>query len=341
MKIPLDRADLRLVYSSNPDAAIKVASLNHENTELAESDDPEELESFEALIELAHAASTPLADATQETIEIEKEETSWVSCVSCGRPLAPSAEKIIQCRACGASNPVPEPVRTGVEAEGALAETRVRTDDAVQGLLDQPRPLRVNLALWLCSIPVVVTWPVLGAFFDEFYQCRGVFHWTHGIPIFFGGVGLSVGGLMFVRAQIEGRIAHRVLVTAFRASRPTAPGAPWTCGQCGGPLPEIGRDRVVVRCLYCRTDQILGVDLPGRVLPARQNARDLENELRYRTDRRRRYRRLGTAAIGIALLGGLLLREPLRIAFAAPSRNTKCVQTPTDITPAPNPGPSP
>jgi DNA-directed RNA polymerase subunit RPC12/RpoP len=335
-KIPRDKAYLRMEYATEPDAVISVGTLLYNYDTLAEADDPEELRSLEAIVDIAwpDGADDPIEETNaRERAEQNPEESGGIACASCGAPARPTADETTRCRACGASQAVPDDVRAAVDAERALAEARVRSDRAVRGLLHQPRPWRVNLALALCSIPVVVTWPVLGAFFDEFYQCREVFQWTHGIPVFLGGLGISSGGLMFVRAQIEGRIAHRVLVTAFRASRPKNAGEPWTCGHCGGPLPDVGEERVVVRCVYCRTDQILGVDLPGRVDPAQAQVRDLEHELGYRMARRQRYRWLGVGAVAAALLGGAILREPLSVAFAQPSRNTRCVNPPPEPSP--------
>lgn len=324
-KIPRDQAYLRMQYVSDTDAIIAAGALVYENLTLAEADDPDELRSLEAIVDLA----APIAHA--ESIDstgwrfTNADESAWIACSTCGAPMAPSSDAETDCRACGARQCMPDSVRTSVDAERELANARVRSDHAVQGLLAQPRPWRVNLALAICAIPVVVTWPVLGAFFDEFYQCRGVFQWTDGIPVFFGGLGISSGGLMFVRAQIEGRIAHRVLVTAFRACRPHRADAPWTCGHCGGPLPEVGNERVVVRCVYCRTDQILGVDLPGRVDPAQSQVRDLEHELAFRTGRRLRFLVLGALAVVVAALGVVILRAPIAVAFARPSQNTHCV----------------
>jgi len=322
--IPLAQARLAMQYAKpQSDMGVLTATLTLDGATLVEADDPEERASLEALVALVEAARAPeIADAQPPG------EASPLPCPSCGAPATPSEQESTRCRACGQRAPVPHEVREKVSAERALAEARTRTDRAIRALLDQPRPWRVNLALLACAVPVVFTWPLVGAFFDEFYQCRGVFRWTDGIPMFLGGLGLSTGGLLFVRAQIEGRIAYRVLVTAYRASRPRTSGGPWGCGFCGGPLPETGADRALVRCVFCATDQLLGIDLPGRVAPAHERTRDLEHEVRHRTRSRRRYRALGVVAVALVAAGVLTLREPLRVAFAQPSRNTRCLSQP-------------
>jgi hypothetical protein len=82
----------------------------------------------------------------------------------------------------------------------------------------------------------------------------------------------------------------------------------YACRSCGAPL-ATRSDRLVVPCVYCGSDNVLGIDLRRDVAPAARQVATLEDALRARS----RERALAWVAWSLGLLGlagaaGLLSR---------------------------------
>jgi len=101
------------------------------------------------------------------------------------------------------------------------------------------------------------------------------------------------------------RKALRVLAERFGAVPPAKPGAAASCRQCGAPLPDES-GALLVRCVYCRSQNVLGVDPRPAALRQRQERSELQAALRGR--RRARLRLALTLPI-CALLGVATVRE--------------------------------
>src|SRR5262249_39717661 len=153
-----------------------------------------------------------------------------------------------------------------------------------------------NLLMLLAVPPLLVGWPIAGVVFDEFYQLRRLFEVRHGITLFLAALCFTYGLSWLLRAQIAGRAALRVVATRFAAIPPEAPGEPPLCRTCGGPLPA-AREQIVSICVYCRSENVLGVNLLPAARREEGQALDLRAELERRLALRRRYRLLSLASL--------------------------------------------
>jgi hypothetical protein len=127
-------------------------------------------------------------------------------------------------------------------------------------------------------------------------------------------VGASIFGAAwtFGRAYVANRSALRLLVEGFGAVPPIAAGAPSTCRQCGAPLPAT--QKLLVHCVYCSAENVLGIDPRPAALRRNRAHDDLVRGLRHR-----RRARLGfwiAAPICIAI--PLVLLHEVAIAWRVP-----------------------
>jgi hypothetical protein len=89
--------------------------------------------------------------------------------------------------------------------------------------------------------------------------------------------------LLLLRALLVDRQALGLLTTSFGARAPRAPGAVHDCRVCGAPLPEVpGTDQLLWRCIYCRSDNIVGPELAAETSVAVGERRSLRDALRWR-----------------------------------------------------------
>jgi hypothetical protein len=120
------------------------------------------------------------------------------------------------------------------------------------------------------------------------------------VSLFLAAFCFTYGLSWLLRAQIAARAAVRVVATRFAAIAPTEPGEPSSCRNCGGPLPLVPSEQLVVLCLYCQSENVLGTNLVVAARHEEGQARDLAAELSARLAERRKYRL-------IALLSLILL----------------------------------
>ncbi|HTM21407.1 MAG TPA: hypothetical protein VL172_12890, partial [Kofleriaceae bacterium] len=84
-----------------------------------------------------------------------------------------------------------------------------------------------------------------------------------------------------------------------------------SCRSCGGPLPAAAEDRLVVACVYCGSDNLLGLDL------RRQAARARSQERSVRAATRRRWWARLRLLIVVPLAAGALYLLARELAFTA------------------------
>ncbi len=87
---------------------------------------------------------------------------------------------------------------------------------------------------------------------------------------------------------VADRIAVRHLALHASARRPLSAGDPYGCRNCGAPLePKGPAEGIVVRCVYCDADNVLGLDLRPQARDAEPERRAIERALERRGDERR------------------------------------------------------
>jgi hypothetical protein len=105
-------------------------------------------------------------------------------------------------------------------------------------------------------------------------------------------------------------LSTAALQAALSARAPTRPGGPAECRVCGGPL-RVPEDALGVRCLYCRTDNLVAAStgwLRQRVEATAGVARQVEQAAADLAAERRELRRAVRWRVGVtaAVIGGLL-----------------------------------
>jgi hypothetical protein len=242
---------------------------------IAVTENTEESRSFSALLETLRALASagparPLAPP----------RVSVLTCSGCGNLLPPADEASCRCTSCGASTPVPEPIRRGVREANELVRQHGPVARMVETLLGkQPHARGTNWFLGLSVIPIVLALPFVVA----------------------GLVGLIPVGLVlaYLHGRLADRRALRLLALDFSARGPMRPGGAPTCRCCGAPLPD-SKDAAVARCAYCRAANVLGFDLGIDLSSAR--AQDLELDAAFAARKKARLQRRIALALAVPFL---------------------------------------
>ena len=107
-----------------------------------------------------------------------------------------------------------------------------------------------------------------------------------------------------------------MLADHFGAIPPVKPGAPSSCRQCGAPLPT--STKLLVHCVYCASENVIGIDPRPAALRRAGEQLDLDRGLR----RRRRARlRLAIVTPLSALLALWMIHE-VRSVWNVPEHGT-------------------
>ena len=261
---------------------------------LAEAEGDERA-SLEALRDSIRSAFSPAAEVTQAALSPE-----ILRCAQCGAPQVPVDQDAAPCPFCRHSVAMPEALRVKQRAVSALHADDAASARLVKRLLAQPGARSAGRVLWLGRKLMVLAQP--GALI---YLICLVYHQTADRPssegpyamraipnndtLFFYDIAvLALVVLMAfclvwlaLSAYFANRKALRVLAEGFGAVPPPQPGAPSTCRQCGAPLSEAANE-VIVRCVYCRAQNVLGIDPRPAAARQRHERRSLQSAARQR-----------------------------------------------------------
>ncbi len=279
---------------------------------VAESTDADELRSFGVLVET-------LASVGRDRPSIPAAGSPTVlSCAQCGAPVPPSPEAHVRCRHCRAQVAVPEEVRSRFVDAGSLTEARDRSERLLGSLLRQPRARFSNLVLVVAAAPLLLAFPLTAIAFNELFVTRHVLRPWHSIWLFAFASAFSLGLYLWLRAQVSGREAIRLVASRYGARRdPSVPRREgdgrdgWICRVCGASLTLAGESdaHVVVMCRYCRAENVTGIDLRGEADERVAEAGGLEGELRARLARRRTWRAASAMALVLFVVSGSALAK--------------------------------
>lgn len=192
-----------------------------------------------------------------------------ISCARCGSQVAPSEQAQVSCMHCAAPVVIPKPVRelVRVAREGELSDPL--PERAVRSLLVLPTAYSTNLLLFgLCAYAYCIAPLSLG---------------SRSPSVAFVAYVAVVALVLAARMWLVDRCALQVVTLQFGARPPLHRQAPHGCRLCGAPLPiSADAERVVYRCIYCRADNILGLEFASGTVAAHDQQKTLKEALRFR-----------------------------------------------------------
>jgi len=283
---------------------------------LAEAEHLAEQASLDALIGTVQARLDP--DPSGAAPEAAPEV---LTCGSCGAPVTPADRATIACRFCAHPNPVPQAVRQRLQEHRRVEQSRQATARAVQQLLDQPGARYASgvllVATALSGIPwllAVVVLSLLG------FTAAGGFEigWLLAC-----GALAALATFLLARIALANRRALHLVALGFGARTLPPDQGGYACRRCGGPLP-VASSGIVARCAYCDADNVLGLDLGGKVAAAQHQRTHLEEALRQRSRERWRWLLVGLAAVGISLVAGVMATASVVMAQEHAEYQTAC-----------------
>lgn len=221
-------------------------------------------------------------------------------CPGCGASLAPTDLSSVTCPMCQQQVPVPPAVRAHLAEDAALAREAEAARPLIRSLLDQPGASAANRHLLLALVLVFLA-PLLGAALYAPMRLRGLGSEGNTVLVFLAGASLAVLVAVLTNPPFARRVALRACLIDLGARHDGGP----RCRGCGAALPDQHASHALVRCPYCRCDNILGVDLRPWQAAARGRATGLRGLLDQR-----RVRLAG-------VLGDALLCLAFALAFAA------------------------
>lgn len=294
-----------------PDEAVPIRRLHlvtNDGRDLvaAEAEHPGEQASLDALL---GTIADRLGDAAPE---VPKLPPQVVGCPGCGAPVRPSHEADVGCDFCDSRVPVPDALRQRVASQQALSGARASIEHAVAALLEQPGATRANAVLTALGVGALVVWtPVVLMLLDTGFADAGSFEIGWGLVS--GALAVLVL-FVFARAALVRRRALRLLTSAFGARAPAREGTPSRCRRCAAPLPDA--PGVVVQCVFCEADNVLGLDLRRQVKPTHEHALSLAQVMNARRVERRRWLVLALVVLPVAgvsvvmtLAGSIVAKE--------------------------------
>lgn len=282
-----------------PASGEPATELHIEGRRVAISEDEEELRSFSAVAETVGAlgrsrTAAPMAPRPQV-----------LTCSRCGAAVAPAPGEHVPCVHCGTDVEMPGEVRDRFRALNRLEAARSNVEGLLRRLLRQRGARFTNAVFALALPPLLLGFPLTAILFNELFVVRHVLRGMHALWLLLFALGFTYGLQLWLRAQVAGRRALRLVALSYRA-RPPREGAPWSCRLCGGTLPETA-ERLIVLCLYCQSENLTGLNLSEDAGQMKAQVGSLQQALHEQLRRRRRWRIASVAAIGLLLISGAML----------------------------------
>ncbi|HEY8073639.1 MAG TPA: zinc ribbon domain-containing protein [Labilithrix sp.] len=223
---------------------------------------------------------------------------SVLRCASCGAQAAPADEAHVKCPRCGGSVDVPADVRERMRAARTLREDAPAVSRLVARVRELTPAARTNQMLAAAFMTVTAS-----VFFAVFGVLRG---WPSPVLL---AVAASLVVCAPARLAVANRTAAIALAMGSGAREPESPDEPHGCRVCGAPLPAAkANDPLVVRCVYCAADNVLGLDLRVEAGAAQWERGTFELALGHRKRGEIVTALLAVAAIGLVVAAFWLRR---------------------------------
>jgi Zn finger protein HypA/HybF involved in hydrogenase expression len=293
---------------------IKIAELWLENQVVARAARDVEKESLRALHDTLVARSK-----SHDTKPVPEAAVSLLTCAQCDAPVIPDDAEHVTCPYCKASVVVPTALREKIRAQRTLASDRPRNERMIEHMLRQPSARFVWSVMIGLGAPMLLVWPAAVFAMFRLYRRDGL-AFANVALLLLAGV-LAIAALfVLMRWTLVNRQALSLVSARFSALPADKPGAPRLCRTCRAPLPDAGGNRMVVKCAYCESDNVLGFDLRVPATVETKQRRSLDDELARRRSERFRWR---ASALG-ALATLALLRWGVPFACAPHTERTRC-----------------
>jgi DNA-directed RNA polymerase subunit RPC12/RpoP len=295
----VDNSDLCIMKLTRMDATL---------LDLAAVERAGEKESLRELAETLSARIRHHGDDDDETPAKPPAAGVFV-CSDCGVAIAPADAPTVVCPYCAHTTEVPEAMRAQIRDSDTLQH---KPDRAINKLLDQPGATLVGTLFVVASAFMLLAWPLAIVLMVIEYSARSL-TWPHA-GLLVGFVTACVLGFYgLIRTRLVDRQALRLLAVEFAAVEPATPGAPYRCQHCVAPLPAAGDARVIVRCVYCGTDNVLGLHLGREASIAREETRSLEAAMARRKREHHRWRGVTIVALGLLVAAWFALEHGVKL----------------------------
>jgi len=280
-----------------------IAQTTGQTVVLAEAERPIERESLRALLDSIqgdHWYGSP-----EKPPAVTPAPPTVLSCARCGAATPPAETEFASCPYCGTAVPVPEAIRQGVR-DGRVLTREHRMSERVLGrLIGQPGARTTNALFLAAALPMFLAWPLAIALAAR-ASAQGPLTGASAAKLAIFALALILSPFFLARARLVDRFALRLLTLGFAARAPVSDEAPFTCRRCGAPL-AAAQDSVRVPCVYCGSDNLVGIDLGHRVVVETEQADALGVALRRRSQERRLWSGLGAGAIVLLVVASWLL----------------------------------
>lgn len=292
-----DDSDLRQLLVCRRD------SKTSERILLAAADRPSEQRSLTELARMLEAGRGARPEYANR-IAAKEDAIALLLCPACGAAVAPADAATVACAYCQATVTVRDEVRTRLRNAADVAR---RPDAAVAKLLDQPGAGFLSSIFAVATLFVLGAWPAAVAlatlnYMEHAFTIKGA---AYLLLFVVAGV-LGCFGLL--RGRLVDRQALRLVALDFGAIPPAGPDKSYLCRQCLAPL-QARSEQVLVSCVYCQAENVLGIDLRRDAKVARKEASSLADALRRRASERRRWRGVSLAGIALLALAAYSLRH--------------------------------
>ncbi len=269
---------------------------------LGTAEDLRERDSLQALCDTIHE-SIRKSDKSQPQ---KAEPPPPLKCSGCGAPAVPADAQVVNCPYCGTPIRIPDDVQMRIRAINKRDAAAQRSEKMIEKLIHQPGALRTSFFVFLAAIPSMLAWPaaIIGA---GVLYALCYLRVANAILLAIAAFGVIAALYYLVRGQLTDRQALRLLTMSFAAHAPTAAGGAHHCRQCNGPLIE-PPGQVLVRCVYCGAQNVLGLDARGDAQKGRAQVESLDEALSKRSVERSRWRWSAAAALGILAIVAILVR---------------------------------
>lgn len=194
-------------------------------------------------------------------------------CPRCGSANPPEEREATSCLYCRESLPVPAELRAKLSAIRETTENDTKSETMLRSLLRQGKSHHASLLLKLGGLTLLVMVPLIYLGY-EWFDKRSMANII--LMLIFALFFATTYCLVFfvTRASLVNRRALRLITLGFAAIPPADGNSPHLCRGCGAALrPPSGG--IVTNCLYCSTQNILGLDFRPEVQPSAEQQHTL------------------------------------------------------------------
>lgn len=270
---------------------------------LAKADNLMEMDSLDALCETVQAAAADEPPPDTDPPPTVGGDVQVLVCTNCSAPVHPEDVETVICEHCASPVAVPRALREQVRAAGQVAKGRRETHEVVRDLVNQPGADGTRRLVQIATAVAGASWVLMWLLVAGLWAAGAL---TLVTLLLMAGTALALSYALYhvMRLHMTSRGALRLLTLRFGARPPDREGDPHQCRTCGAPLRAVP-EQMVVRCVYCDTDNILDLDLRRQAPADEDGSMDLEEVMAERRMERKRFLSRAGATLAGTLVGAL------------------------------------